>query len=324
VNCFLGRLDPACGRDDGEDKHLHIIDKLSAAIAEIGNPTCAGLDTRFDYLPEGFAAGFAPFSEGGGPASNRADAIFAFNEKLLHGLRGVVPSVKVQVAYYEMLGVAGMAVFSKTLQLARELGYITIADVKRNDIGATAEAYAEAYFAEGADFAADIITVNGYLGSDGIMPFLKYAPQNGIFVLVKTSNPSSGELQDRKIVAFGNANSDSVYETMGEMVYKWGENHIGECGYSAVGAVVGATYPEQGARLRKLLPHTFFLVPGYGAQGATAADLAGCFDKNGGGAIVNASRSILCAWKKTGKEDFVQAAVDEAVAMREALKACRG
>ncbi|MCL2433777.1 MAG: orotidine-5'-phosphate decarboxylase, partial [Clostridia bacterium] len=183
-----------------------------------------------------------------------------------------------------------------------------------NDIGSTAEAYAAAYFGEGAGFPADMITVNGYLGSDGVEPFLRYCPGNGVFVLVKTSNPSSGELQDKTI------DGKPVYEIMGEMTAQWGAEYMGESGYSAVGAVVGATYPAQGASLRKLLPHTFFLVPGYGAQGATAADLAGCFDKNGGGAVVNASRSILCAWQKAGTQDFVQAAVDEAVAMKKALR----
>jgi len=283
---------------------MNIIDNLSTAITKTGNPVCAGLDTRAEYLPESFLSQYTDVPE----------AIFAYNEKLLYGLRGIVPSIKVQVAYYEMLGVWGMQCFADTLQKARELGFVTIADLKRNDIGATAEAYAAAYFGEDAAFSADIITVNGYLGSDGIKPFLNYCPNNGIFVLVKTSNPSSGELQDRLI------DGRPVYETMGQMTARWGADFIGESGYSAVGAVVGATYPAQGAALRKLLPNTFFLVPGYGTQGATAADLAGCFDKTGGGAVVNASRSILCAWKKAGTEDFVQAAVDEAIAMREALK----
>ena len=193
----------------------------------------------------------------------------------------------------------------------------TIADVKRNDIGATAEAYAAAYLAEDAPFPADFVTVNAYLGSDGIVPFLDACRKNGggIFALVRTSNPSAGEFQDLSI------DGRPLYEHVGEKVARWGEELSGRCGYSAVGAVVGATWPEEGARLRALLPRTFFLVPGYGAQGATAQDLRGCFDAQGKGAVINASRSLLCAHQKRGTEDFVSAAREEALRMRDEIRA---
>ena len=197
---------------------------------------------------------------------------------------------------------------------------MVIADCKRNDIGATAGAYANAYLGEtplgeghDAAFPVDFVTVNAYLGIDGVKPFLEAGKVRGggIFALVKTSNPSGGQLQDLKI------GDRTVYEVMGDLVSEWGEDSIGKYGYSSVGAVVGATYPEQGAALRKRLPHTFFLVPGYGAQGATGKDLRGCFDANGRGAVVNASRSILTAWKKQPGVDFAQAARNEAIRMRD-------
>nr|MDD6336142.1 orotidine-5'-phosphate decarboxylase [bacterium] len=171
-----------------------------------------------------------------------------------------------------------------------------------------------------APFGGDCLTVNGYLGTDGISPLLKHCAQfdKGIFVLVKTSNPSSGELQDKEL------EGAPLYEQVGRMVSDWGKGTMGQHGYAAVGAVVGATWPKQGAVLRRMLPGVFFLVPGYGAQGATAQDLAGCFDEKGGGAIVNASRSLLTAWKKAGTEDFAAAAKQEALAMRQALRAAVG
>ena len=297
---------------------MHITDRLIEAIEAQNNPTVAGLDTRLEYIPEAFAKTFAP--DGVWRFANAAEAILAYNLKLLEALRGLVPAVKVQVAYYEMYGVEGMRAFAETLRAAREMGFVTMADVKRNDIGATAQAYAMAYMGktpmvEESAFSADYVTVNPYLGSDGIKPFLALCGEHGIFVLVKTSNPSSGELQD---VAFGDG--QTICERVGQLVSAWGSDIIGSHGYSAVGAVVGATYPEHGAALRKALPHTFFLVPGYGAQGATAAQLAGCFDSQGRGAIVHASRSLLLAWQKQNTQDFAQAAAQEALAMRTALR----
>lgn len=292
---------------------MNQIDRLTEAVIRLQNPTVMGLDTRFEYLPEGFAA------LGEDWLSDAAEAIFQYNKALIDGLKDIVPAVKVQVAFYEMYGMAGLACFKKTMDYAAENGMVVIADVKRGDIGSTAEAYAAAYLGSAAigehstqGFPTDIITVNPYLGSDGILPFVKACEQNekGIFVLVKTSNPSSGEFQD---LLYDGA---PLYEHVGKKVAQWGESTIGSHGYSAVGAVVGATYPEQGKRLRELLPHTYFLVPGYGAQGAGGKQLSGCFDKNGGGAIVNASRSIICAHKKQPGVQFVEAARNEALRMK--------
>ena len=207
-----------------------------------------------------------------------------------------------QIAYYEMYGVEGLRAFSETIRYAKEKELIVMTDAKRNDIGATAECYAKAYLGEtsvgGCAFSAfdsDFLTVNGYLVSDGIKPFLGWMEKKdkGIFVLVKTSNKSSGELQDMKL-----ENGKTVYEYMGALVESWGSAGIGKYGYSDVGAVVGATHPVQAEILRKEMPHTFFLIPGYGAQGGTADDLKVCFDKDGRGGIVNSSRGILCAYRQ--------------------------
>ena len=290
-----------------------MIDQLIEGIKSTGNPTCVGLDTQLGHLPEGFAGTVESFEDA-------AAAIVKYNKALVDALCGIVPSVKVQIAYYEMYGVPGMQAFVDTCAYAKSKGLVVIADAKRNDIGATSGAYANAFLGETplgdkalSAFPADFVTVNAYLGSDGILPFLKASQVRGggIFALVKTSNPSGVELQDLMI------GDRHVYEVMGDLVSKWGESCIGSHGYSSVGAVVGATYPEQGAALRVRLPHTFFLVPGYGAQGATGKDLRGCFDKNGMGAVVNASRSILTAWKKQPGVDFAQAAYNEAIRRRD-------
>ena len=231
-----------------------------------------------------------------------AKAVLAFNKEIIDSICDIVPCVKVQIAYYEMYGLEGMRTFSETLKYASEKGMLVMTDAKRNDIGATAECYAKAYLGETAvgdkaytAFDSDFLTVNGYLGSDGIKPFLGWMQKRdkGIFVLVKTSNKSSGELQDLKL-----ENGKTVYEYMGSLVEEWGKDSIGKYGYSAVGAVVGATHPQQAHILRGEMPHTFFLIPGYGAQGGTADDLKVCFDKDGLGGIVNSSRGILCAYKQ--------------------------
>ena len=215
-----------------------------------------------------------------------------------------MPSVKVQIAYYEQYGTAGLRAFYETLRYAKEQGLVVITDAKRNDIGATASQYAAAFLGETnvgentfSAFPSDFLTVNGYLGSDGITPFVEQCQKHdkGIFVLVKTSNPSSGELQNLKL-----EDGRTVYECMGDMVERWGEGTVGKYGYSCVGAVVGATYPEEAKVLRARLPHTFFLVPGYGAQGANAEMLKNCFDANGLGGVVNNSRGVLCAYQKRG------------------------
>jgi orotidine-5'-phosphate decarboxylase len=289
-----------------------LIDRLAKEIRRGGNPTALGLDTRIEYVPERFGE---PYFKAGALPS---DVVFEFNRALLEGLRDIIPCVKIQAAYYELLGPDGMTCLKKTLEASRNLGYVTITDTKRGDIGATASAYSSAYIGENAQFPSDFITVNPYLGVDGVAPFIEDCKNTGrgIFVLVKTSNPSSGEFQDLRV-----ADGRLLYECVADKVAVWGMDQTGEEGYSSVGAVVGATYPAEGAALRRRMPRTFFLLPGYGAQGARASDLAGCFDDSGGGAIVNASRSLICAYKKSGsgEKDFVAAAREEALRMREDL-----
>ena len=268
-----------------------IIDKLIDAIAaKGGNPSVIGLDTCVDYLPEDVQAKCTNLSES-------AKYIRDFNFALIDTLAPVIPAVKVQVAYYEQYGVEGMAAFRDTLAYAKEKGIYTIADCKRNDIGSTAAAYARAYLEKGAPFEADFVTVNGYLGTDGVKPFVDLCAKNdkGIFVLVKTSNPASGELQDKKY-----ENGKTLYDSMADLVDVWGSSLIGKYGYSSVGAVVGATHRAQAEDVRVKHPHLFFLIPGYGAQGGKAEMLRCCFDENGLGGIVNNSRGILCAWQKRG------------------------
>ncbi len=303
---------------------MNIMEQLAARIRAMKNPTVAGLDTRIEYLPESFVNEILP--QGIHTFEDAAEAVYRYNVRLIDALCDIVPSVKVQVAYYEMYGPAGMVAYDKTIRYAKEKGMIVMADVKRNDIGATAACYANAYIGttdmpDGAQraFAADIATINPYLGVDGVKPFADACRDHGtgIFVLVKTSNPSSGQLQDMRF-----EDGRTLYEAVADLVEQWGEETRGESGYSAVGAVVGATYPQQGTALRARMPHAFFLVPGYGAQGATGADIAGCFDANGSGAIVNASRSILCAWKKREGMAFDEAARAEAIRMREDLCGC--
>lgn len=303
---------------------MNIMEKLAARISEMKNPTVAGLDTRIEYLPEDFVREILP--AGIHTFEDAAQAVYRYNVRLIDALHDIVPAVKVQVAYYEMYGPAGMDAYEKTVRYAKEKGMIVMADVKRNDIGATAACYANAYIGStdmpgGAQraFEADIATINPYLGVDGVKPFADACRENGtgIFVLVKTSNPSSGQLQDMRF-----EDGRTLYEAVADLVEAWGEETRGQSGYSAVGAVVGATYPQQGTALRERMPHAFFLVPGYGAQGATGADIAGCFDANGSGAIVNASRSILCAWKKREGMAFDDAARAEALRMREDLCGC--
>lgn len=305
---------------------MNKMEALRSRIAQLRNPTVAGLDTRIEYLPEAFARQVCP--QGITTSRDAAHAVLAYNKRLVDALCDIVPAVKVQTAYYEMLGPDGVAAFEETMRYAQRKGLLVMADVKRNDIGTTAACYADAYLGRTAltqgqvrAFSSDFATVNPYLGEDGILPFVKCceAHGSGIFVLVKTSNPSSGQLQDMRF-----ADGRTLYEAVADLVEAWGESTRGADGYSAVGAVVGATYPQQGAMLRARMPHTFFLVPGYGAQGATGRDIAGCFDANGGGAIVNASRSILCAWKKREGVPFDEAARLEAMRMREELRTCVG
>lgn len=297
-----------------------ITDLLIEKIIEKQNPTCVGLDTVLEYLPEELQADVDDLTDA-------ALAVGTFNRGIIDAVCDIVPSVKIQLACYEQYGDAGLNVFNETAAYAREKGLIVIADGKRNDIGSTAEKYANAFLgvtpckaASEAAFPADFLTVNGYLGSDGILPFVDRCKQNdkGIFVLVKTSNPSSGELQNLKL-----EDGRTVYECMGDMVEQWGAETRGKHGYSAVGAVVGATYPEEAKVLRARLPHTFFLIPGYGAQGANAEMLKNCFDGKGLGGVVNNSRGILTAYKKRGGS-FAEGAREAALEMKADLLSVLG
>ena len=300
-------------------------DRMIEKIVETQNPTVAGLDPKLSYIPNYILD--AAVEKYGKTLEAAAAALVEYNKGLIDALCDIVPAVMPQAAYYELYGWQGVKALAETVAYAREKGMFVITDGKRNDIGATMEAYATAHlgttdvFGEEVDaFGADALTVNGYLGTDGIKPLLKVCGEKdkGIFVLVKTSNPSSGELQDQKMES-----GMSVYETMGAFCETWGESVMGKYGYSGVGAVVGATYPAQLGEMREKAPHTFFLVPGYGAQGGAADDVAPAFDKNGLGAIVNSSRGIMCAWQKEKCEehDYAQAARREAIRMRDEIVA---
>ena len=272
-----------------------MIDRLIDKIIELKNPTCVGLDTDFSYLPDSMKSGVSDFK-------GASEKIYEFNKNIIDAVCDIVPAVKVQVAYYEKYGYYGLKAFYDTLNYAKEKGLFVIADCKRNDIGSTASCYSDAYLGETEiggntlrSFPADMLTVNGYLGSDGIKPFTDNVKAHGkfIFVLVKTSNPSSGEFQNLKL-----ENGQYVYEKMAELVSEWGKDIIGSYGFSDVGAVVGATHPEEAENLRKKYPGMFFLIPGYGVQGGNSQMLKVCFDDRGLGGIVNNSRGIICAYKK--------------------------
>lgn len=295
------------------------LDRLIEGIQRTGNPTVAGLDPKLEYIPELITK--KSFEKYGETLEGAADALLTFNKGLIDALCDIVPAVKPQAAYYEMYGWPGVRSLAETIAYAKKKGMFVITDGKRNDIGSTMEAYAAAHLGvtkvgsqEISAFGGDTLTVNGYLGADGINPLIDICRRfdKGVFVLVKTSNPSSGELQDRLI------DGNPVYRIMGELCEEWGADLPGKYGYSGVGAVVGATYPAQLTELRSALPHTFFLVPGYGAQGGGASDVAGAFDKNGLGAIINSSRGILCSWKKENcePEDYAGAARREALRMK--------
>ena len=296
-------------------------DRLIEGIVKMQNPTVAGLDPKLDYVPASIKE--SCLEKYGKTLEGAAAALLEFNKAIIDKIYDIVPAIKPQAAYYEMYGWQGVKALCETIAYAKSKGMFVITDGKRNDIGTTMEAYATAHLGttdvagEEIDaFGADALTVNGYLGTDGIKPLAEICDKKdkGIFVLVKTSNPSSGELQDMKL-----ENGSTVYAQMGSMCENWGESLMGKYGYSGVGAVVGATYPDQLAEMRAKAPHTFFLVPGYGAQGGGAQDAKNAFDKRGLGAIINSSRGIMCAWKKQGltEDDFAEAARAEALRMKE-------
>lgn len=304
-----------------ERKIKMAFDRLIENIVKTQNPSVVGLDPKLDYVPEYIKE--KKFKKYGKTLKGAAKAIWEFNKTIIDEIHDICPAIKPQAAYYEMYGYEGVKTLYKTIQYAKEKGMFVMTDGKRNDIGATMEAYATAHLGltdVGGElveaFGADALTVNGYLGSDGINPLLDQCRKydKGIFVLVKTSNKSCGELQDLMI---GNK---TVYATMGSMCELWGKDVMGKYGYSGVGAVVGATYPEQLAEMRKALPHTFFLVPGYGAQGGGAEGVSKAFDDHGLGAIVNSSRGVMCAYKKEDncdEHDFAKAARREVIRMKE-------
>lgn len=298
------------------------MDKLINKIKETNNPTVMGLDPRYDMIPESIRTKYSEDIEGA------CKAILEFNKELIDSVYDIVPAVKPQIAFYEMFGAEGIKVFNETCKYAKQKGMIIIADVKRGDIGSTAAGYSNAYLGKtpiGQEkvsiYNVDFVTVNPYLGIDGVKPFIDDCKEygKGIFILVKTSNKSSGELQDLKL-----ENGTTIYEKVAELVNSWGEELVGEYGYSSVGAVVGATYPIQIKELREIMPKTYFLIPGYGAQGGKAEDIALGF-KDGIGGIVNASRSLMSAYKsdrwkdKYSEKEFGKATRAEAIRMRDEL-----
>ena len=300
-------------------------DKLQEAIIAKKNPTVAGLDPKPEYVPAHILK--ACYEQYGETLQGAAEAIYQFNCGLMDALCYIVPAVKPQSAYYERLCWRGMEVMERTIRYAHEKGLYVIADIKRGDIGSTAEAYSDGWLGttkvgeqECHVFEADCVTLNGYMGADSVNPFLNTckAKDKSVFILVKTSNPGSGELQN---VSAGEG--DTVYGLMADLIEKWGAGTEGKYGYTRAGAVAGATYPEELQKLRARMPHTFLLVPGYGAQGGTAEDVQYAFQDGGKGAIVNSSRGIICAWQKTGKngEDYQEAARNAAIAMRDDI--CR-
>ncbi len=289
-----------------------MIDKLIKKIQETKAPIVVGLDPMLNYVPAHIQK--AAFEEFGETLEGAAEAIWQFNRGIVDAVYDLIPAVKPQIAMYEQFGIPGLIAFQKTVDYCKEKGLVVIGDVKRGDIGSTSAAYAVGHLGKVsvggksyASFDEDFITVNPYLGTDGVKPFVDVCKehQKGIFVLVKTSNPSSGEFQDQKI------DGRPLYELVAEKVVAWGEECMGDA-YSNVGCVVGATYPEQGKILRKLMPKNYILVPGYGAQGGTAKDLVDYFNEDGLGAIVNSSRGIIAAFKKEEYGKFGEEHYDEA------------
>ena len=281
-----------------------MVSKLIEKIQKTKAPICVGLDPMLSYIPEHVTK--KAFAEFGETLEGAAEAIWQFNKEIVDATCDLVPSVKPQIAMYEQFGLPGLAAYDKTVKYCQEKGLIVIGDVKRGDIGSTSAAYATGHLGTVqvgsqtlSGFNTEYITVNPYLGTDGVKPFVDVCNQcdRGIFVLVKTSNPSSGEFQDRLI------DGRPLYELVAEKVVEWGDASM-DGAYSNVGAVVGATYPEMSKVLRKLMPRTYFLVPGYGAQGGTAEDLKYCFNEDGLGAVVNSSRGIIAAYKKDAYAKF--------------------
>ncbi len=294
-----------------------MINKLVDKIKKLDAPVVVGLDPMMSYIPEQIVQ--KAFQEYGETLEGACEAVWQYNKGIIDATYDLIPAVKPQIAMYEQFGVEGLKVFQKTVDYCKSKDLVVIGDIKRGDIGSTSKAYAVGHLGKvqvGSKliktFDEDFVTVNPYLGSDGVNPFLDVCREEkkGIFVLVKTSNPSSGEFQDRLV------DGRPLYEIVGEQVARWGESHMGDT-YSYVGAVVGATYPEMGKVLRKLMPKTYILVPGYGAQGGKAEDLMHYFNEDGLGAIVNSSRGIIAAYKQDKYASF--GAANYADASRQAV-----
>lgn len=301
----------------------NVMDKLIQKIQEKNSPIVMGIDPRYEMIPEYIKSQFSKDLEG------FAKMAVVFAKGLIDEVYDIIPAIKPQLAYFEMMGPEGLKAFNEIVEYAKSKDLIVIADAKRGDIGTTSQGYSNTFLGktklddvEKKIYDADFVTVNPYMGTDCVKPFIDDSEKynKGVFVLVKTSNKSSGELQDLKL-----ENGKKVYEQVATLVEEWGKNLIGEYGYSSISAVVGATYPEQLKEIRKLAPHTFFLIPGYGAQGGKAEDIALGFDENGLGGIVNASRSLMCAyksdrWKDLYKEEmYAKATREEALRMRKEL-----
>lgn len=312
-----------------------MINKLVDKIKKTGAPIVVGLDPTMKFVPEHIQK--KAFAEYGETTKGAAEAVWQYNKAIIDNIYDLIPAVKPQIAMYEQFGIEGLIAFQKTVEYCKQKDLVVIGDIKRGDIGSTSEAYAVGHLGQVKvgntmcrGFDEDFVTVNPYLGSDGVKPFIKVCQEEkkGIFVLVKTSNPSSGELQDRLVRAVsdgavqGTTGEDRpLYEIVGEHVAAWGAECMGDS-YSYVGAVVGATYPEQGKILREIMPKAFILVPGYGAQGGKGADLVHFFNKDGLGAIVNSSRGIIAAYQqeqyaKYGAENFAEASRAAVLAMKE-------
>lgn len=306
-----------------------MINKLTEKIKKLNAPIVVGLDPMLDYVPEHVKA--KAFAEFGETLEGAGEAIWQYNKEILDCTADLIPAIKPQIAMYEQFGIEGLKAFKKTVDYAKSKDIVVIGDIKRGDIGSTSTAYAVGHLGKVqvgsktyVPFDEDFVTVNPYLGSDGVKPFMDICKEEnkGIFVLVKTSNKSSGEFQDRLV------DGRPLYEIVGEQVAAWAAEHMGN-DYSYVGAVVGATYPEMGKVLRKVMPKSYILVPGYGAQGGKASDLAPYFNEDGLGAIVNSSRGIICAYKqeayaKFGAENFGEASRQAVVDMIEDITTAVG
>lgn len=300
-----------------------MIDRLISNIKETENPTVVGLDPTYEMMPDHLSKEM--FETYGKTPKAVASMFLEFNKQIIDQVHDLIPAVKPQIAMYEQYGIPGLETYIETIKYAKSKGLIVIGDIKRGDIASTAKAYSAHIGLTdigGEKFdiwGSDVVTINPYMGYDAIEPFISNCNtlDKGLFVLVKTSNPHGGQIQDLVV------GDEKVYEKVAKLVSGWGEEAMGELGYSKIGAVVGATYPEEATQIRKLMPHTYFLVPGYGAQGADAKKLQGCFNKDGLGAIVNSSRGIIAAYKNNkdyAGMDFAQASRQAVIAMKKDLQ----